>query len=237
MLPPPCSHTMTGAFLGAGDGVHTLRYRQSSSLLARFCSVALAICAQRLPNLVASIGAAHLSGGTGAFQRRLPTGGFAYGMPRNCRAVTVVPTMLPWTGPSATVTVGGWGFSSVPHAAARQLHSKTIQARVAVLGSMEAPVLASRRARRGEESRHARLVLQCRNRFLFFGLRRQSRPVAARCQSSIHAAAPAAHGAVRRVSARHEPGAISVVSGVIRLTLLIPGAGQLAAAQRRERGS
>src|SRR5262245_61777924 len=176
----PFSSTITRAFVGAGNGVHTLRYRQSSSLLALFCSVALAIWAQRLPNCVASIGVVHLSGATGAFQRRAPTGGFAYGMPRNCRAVTVVPMMLPWTGPSATLTVNGSGFSTVPHAAARQLHSMTIQARVAVLVSMEAPVLAP--AARRSESRHARLVLQCRIRFRIAEVRCQSRSVAARCQ-------------------------------------------------------
>src|ERR1041385_1748981 len=87
-LPPPWIHTITGSgFLGTGDGDHTLRYRQSSSLLGSFIKVGDAICAQRLPNAIASSGCFHPSGGCGAFQRRSPTGGLAYGMPRNCRLV------------------------------------------------------------------------------------------------------------------------------------------------------
>src|SRR5262245_60474106 len=90
-LAPPWIHIITGSAAGGiGNGVHTLTYRQSSSLLAAFCSLVSVSCAQRLPKCVASRTVFHGSGFCGAFQRKSPTGGLAYGMPTNCRLCAVV---------------------------------------------------------------------------------------------------------------------------------------------------
>src|SRR5580704_15794600 len=94
---------MTGSFVAEGSGVQTLRYRQSSSVLAAVCRVALATCAQRLPNFDASSVVVHGVGFCGEAQRSGPTGGCAYGMPRNA---DTVPSAWPWIGPSLIVTRG-----------------------------------------------------------------------------------------------------------------------------------
>src|SRR5580704_1412461 len=55
-------------------------------------------CAQCAPNLAASRSPFHVAGGCGAFQRRSPTGGAAYGSPRNARtfpSLIVFPVALP----------------------------------------------------------------------------------------------------------------------------------------------
>jgi len=60
--------------------------------------------AQCAPNLVASRSPFHLAGGWGAFQRRSPAGGAAYGRPRN--ALTLPSLMvLPWALPCSVFTV------------------------------------------------------------------------------------------------------------------------------------
>ena len=62
------------------------------------------ICGQMLPAAVALRICAHGACGIGARQRRSPTGGAAYGMPRNLRTV---PVALPRTGPLSVITTSG----------------------------------------------------------------------------------------------------------------------------------
>src|ERR1019366_2184465 len=69
---------MTGSFEPVGFGVHTLRYRQSSSVLAAVCSVESATCAQRFPNVAALRTPVHAMGFWGGAHRSAPTGGRAY---------------------------------------------------------------------------------------------------------------------------------------------------------------
>jgi hypothetical protein len=92
---------MTGTgCCGGGSGVHTLRYRQLSS-----CGNSGAEPGGRMtapwgqpgPNAVASRGTDQCSIGCGAFQRKSPIGGAAYGIPTNAR---VAPAIFPCTGPS-----------------------------------------------------------------------------------------------------------------------------------------
>src|SRR3974390_2487957 len=94
---------MRGKLLAAGFGVQPVRYRQSSSALAAVCRVGFAFCAQRFPNWVASRTPVHGSGGWGAFQRKGPTGAFAYGIPRYAKTA---PSLRPRSGPLVTVTGG-----------------------------------------------------------------------------------------------------------------------------------
>src|SRR5882724_3273369 len=58
---------------------------------------------QWCPNSVAWRTPDHLAAGCGGFQRRSPTGGAAYGMPRN--ALTL-PSVLPSTAPVRILTMG-----------------------------------------------------------------------------------------------------------------------------------
>jgi hypothetical protein len=76
-FPPPWIQTITGTFEAEGLGVQTLRYRQSSVVLADVMFVELAFCGHRLPNCDASRTLVHGVGGCGPFQRRPPTGGAA----------------------------------------------------------------------------------------------------------------------------------------------------------------
>src|SRR5262249_32766552 len=93
---------MTGAgFVGAGSGVQMLSVRQSSLVpCARPPPRALS-CGQMGPREVASSGALHEAAAFGAFHRRSPTGGAAYGMPRKTR---VLPDVEPCTGPLSVWT-------------------------------------------------------------------------------------------------------------------------------------
>src|ERR1051325_802741 len=99
-FPPPGSHTMTGSgALGAGFGVHTLRYRQSSvSLSGPWIHWG---CAHSLLKSRAASTSVQGVTAAGGFHRSSPTGGFAYGMPRNRR---VPPTTSPCTLPSCKST-------------------------------------------------------------------------------------------------------------------------------------
>src|SRR4051812_23794994 len=63
-------------------------------------------CTQRSPKLVAAFTPVHLGAGCGAFHRLGPTGGAAYGMPRDCRT-PVTPESAPLTRP-ASVVIGDW---------------------------------------------------------------------------------------------------------------------------------
>src|SRR5205085_11429837 len=81
-------------FVGAGSGVHTFRYRQSSFSLAAPCTDAS--CAHAPAKLVAWSGVVHAVTGAGGRQRSVPTGGAAYGMPRNLRVLSSTkPTPSP----------------------------------------------------------------------------------------------------------------------------------------------
>src|ERR1700740_1900899 len=60
-------------------------------------------CRQWEPNCVAFFTPVHFAAGDGAFQRRLPTGGAAYGMPRK---VFTLPSSLPSTVPKRVFTCG-----------------------------------------------------------------------------------------------------------------------------------
>src|SRR5690242_10072342 len=106
---PPCSHTRTGSRApGSGEGVQTLRLRQSSpgisgsdrywanaSEYGGFGAVGPKVPASRSPS--------QGSGGSGGRNRRGPTGGAAYGMPRN----TATPrSYRPRTAPYGVRTTG-----------------------------------------------------------------------------------------------------------------------------------
>src|SRR5215468_5325675 len=82
-------------------GVKTFRYRQSSDVLARPNGVAA--CGQCGANCVASRTPDQLTEGCGGCHRNAPTGGVAYGMPRNS---FTAPTVSPRTGPLAVPVTG-----------------------------------------------------------------------------------------------------------------------------------
>src|SRR5580693_561976 len=82
-------------------GVKTFRKRQSSDVLA--CPKGDAGCGQCGANLVASRTPAQLAAGCGGRHRSAPTGGAAYGMPRNS---STVPLATPRTGPLAVPATG-----------------------------------------------------------------------------------------------------------------------------------
>src|SRR5581483_10407647 len=95
-LPPPWNHTITGSgSAGAGSGVQTFRYRQSSFSLG--VPSVDGRCGHELPKAVAARVSVHGAGGAGGRHRRSATGGAANGMPRKRR---VPPTTSPWTMPS-----------------------------------------------------------------------------------------------------------------------------------------
>src|SRR5262245_29570706 len=96
---------MTGSFCcGAGLGVQTLRYRQSSVSEAAFMSTVDSSCAQRPPNAFAERVSVQGSGFCGSFQRKFPTGGFAYGIPRKLRT-SLASLVAPSSGPDSTLTI------------------------------------------------------------------------------------------------------------------------------------
>src|SRR5277367_1626680 len=58
------------------------------------------LCMQRAPNSVALRAPCHFAGRAGGFHRRSPTGGAAYGIPRNA---LIVPSDLPSSLPVSTL--------------------------------------------------------------------------------------------------------------------------------------
>src|SRR5687767_15531695 len=97
---PPYNQSTTGAFF-AFAGPYTLRYRQSSD-----CTPAtpppltepslFTGCGQGASFATAARWPGHGSGCCEAFQRNSPTGGFAYGTPRNtCTPSRASPTRTP----------------------------------------------------------------------------------------------------------------------------------------------
>src|SRR5258706_16653 len=94
-------NTRTGfAAVGDGDGVHTLTVKQSS-LNGPCWSRPPALCAHAGPSAAASSGVGHAAAWVGARQRSAPTGGAAYGMPRN---EVIVPSAWPITMPRSVAT-------------------------------------------------------------------------------------------------------------------------------------
>jgi hypothetical protein len=97
-LPPPWIHTITAARCATG-GAHTLRYRQSSES-SGWGAPWLAACGQRKLNAAASSAPSYAAGGCGGAQRQRPSGGAAYGTPRNSR--TPVGSACPCSSPCST---------------------------------------------------------------------------------------------------------------------------------------
>src|SRR5215472_8917570 len=81
--------------------VKTFRNRQSSDVLAR--PKGDGGCGQCGANCVASRTPDQLAGGCGGCHRNAPTGGAAYGRPRNS---STAPTVSPRTGPLAVPVTG-----------------------------------------------------------------------------------------------------------------------------------
>ena len=107
VLPPPCIHSMTGS-LAAFGGDQIFRYKQSSSPViwpGGACSPAPlssdANCGHMAPGLSAWWVCWLGSGGCGARQRSLPTGGSAKGMPCQLRAPNL--SMKPTTSPPSVL--------------------------------------------------------------------------------------------------------------------------------------
>src|SRR3954452_15520494 len=122
--PPPITNTRTGHGPPPERGVHTLRYRQSSSPggIAPHAKSEIGTrcgCGGGGPKAVASSSPAHGSTGPGGAQRRSPTGGAAKGMPRRAPALrprrrpAEVSTTVLWLrteiGPSASATARDLG--------------------------------------------------------------------------------------------------------------------------------
>jgi hypothetical protein len=84
----------------APTGAYTFRYKQSSEVLA--VPNGLADWAQWGAKEVAASGELQAAAGWGGIQRRLPTGGAAYGIPKNSRMVEVP---VPATTPLSVVTI------------------------------------------------------------------------------------------------------------------------------------
>src|SRR5262245_42448377 len=98
---------MTGRFaLAESFVVQTFRYRQSS-FHSRSGSQPAGSCGHDAPNCVALRIPAHLFTGWGGFQRRSPTGGVAYGTPRNATSFGAELKCIPSRAPASSVTVGG----------------------------------------------------------------------------------------------------------------------------------
>lgn len=94
---------MTGA-LPVVDGVHTFTVRQSSDVgVPSDISCSSGSCGQAGPSWLASRGSVEGFTGAGGNQRRSPTGGAAYGMPRK---TSRSPSTVPWTGPAVVCTTG-----------------------------------------------------------------------------------------------------------------------------------
>ena len=115
---------MTGRPCAPG-GAQTLMNRQSS-LPAFGPDFPAAGCVQMLPTAVALSVAVQDAGGRGGAQRRLPTGGAAYGMPSH--SLTPLTTM-PQTGPLEVCTVVPAAQAGA--AAAELVHSAAVTANIA----------------------------------------------------------------------------------------------------------
>src|SRR5262245_34618152 len=122
MLLPPCTHTMTGSCTAAFAGRQMFKYRQSSDptvlpsdvpivtsyLLFRPGPYRRLACAHAFPNRCVGLGEVQGSASAGAFQRRSPTGGLAYGTPFQAYVPLVAERSLPTTGPNVVCrSVGG----------------------------------------------------------------------------------------------------------------------------------
>src|SRR5580704_745305 len=80
---------------------------------------------QREPNSAALRVPFHLTGATGGFQRRSPTGGLAKGMPRKAE---IVPSDLPSSLPVSILTVGAEPAARMVTAARSAVKSKALAA-------------------------------------------------------------------------------------------------------------
>src|SRR5437899_8827640 len=78
-------------------------------------------CRQWEPNSVAFFTPVHFAAGTGAFQRRSPTGGAAYRMPRK---VFTLPSSLPSTAPKRVFTCGADETANKNEENARTIHTE-----------------------------------------------------------------------------------------------------------------
>src|SRR6516162_93945 len=140
--PPPWIHTMTGRPPRPTTvGVYTFRYRQSSDVLVAITPVAmLPVWAHAGPIQLAFLMPVHRAAGRGARHRRAPTGGAAYGMPKNSRAPLA---RTPRTAPLSVRTTSGAGQAGARAAAVRA----GVTGPAAVTGrAAAAPVLAPRQA-------------------------------------------------------------------------------------------
>src|ERR1700712_1747344 len=78
---PPWNHTITGRLSSRGvEGVHTLRVKQSSSVILPNSVAPPLSCRQGGPNRVASRTPSQCFAGSGGRNRRGPRGGAAYGI-------------------------------------------------------------------------------------------------------------------------------------------------------------
>jgi len=108
MFAPPCTKTRTGRLeVGAASlGVQTLIVKQSSLPVTAPDDVC---CTHALPNAFAARSPLQHAAGCGGFHRKSPTGGAAYGMPRNA---VDPPLVAPTTAPDSTTTLFGLGVES-----------------------------------------------------------------------------------------------------------------------------
>src|SRR5664279_291248 len=92
--PPPKKYTSTGIpFAPYFAGVHTFKYRQSSLKPSdlEFMSPYTTACTGRGANFFVCSTSFQLLKGCGAFHLRLPTGGFAKGIPKySCKPALVL---------------------------------------------------------------------------------------------------------------------------------------------------
>src|SRR5580700_9990776 len=98
-------------------GVKTFRNRQSSDVLA--WPKGVASCGQCGANVVASRTPDQLAAGCGGCQRSAPTGGAAYGMPRNSSTAPLAtprtaPFAVPVTGPPVLALTAGAAATRAP---------------------------------------------------------------------------------------------------------------------------
>ena len=113
---PPWIQTSTGIPAPPGSGVHTFRFRQSSpsgglrSRSIRAFSTSSGSCGWQGPNRVASSTPSHGRRRSGGRNRSRPTGGSAYGIPRNtAMPSSVVPRTLPCVVSTIGLMVGAGG--------------------------------------------------------------------------------------------------------------------------------
>src|SRR6266567_3125722 len=146
--PPPWIHTMTGSGRrGSVLGVYTLTTRQSSAVLVLVTPVpTLPVCAHTLPKVVVSLMPVHGAAGRGGRQRSAPTGGAAYGMPRNSSPAA---TAWPRTAPSAVATTGrvAWFWPAllgVPGVAVAVVHAAAAVSTTVAAAPAASPVRTRR---------------------------------------------------------------------------------------------